>query len=393
MNVSTCRDEDIIRAAEQQPEWNDGHLVRKVRAVMAAMPALVEWEDIWQLRRLLAEVAQGRMQIIQAGDCAEDPADCVPEVLQCKVALLHTLAGLMQQTVGLPVLRIGRIAGQFAKPRSRPTEIVDGIELPVFRGLAVNSPEPTSGARTPDPLRLLSGYHAAHAAMQFLRQHGDLAGRPVTQRVWTSHEALLLDYELPLLRRGEGGRQLLASTHWPWIGERTRDVHSAHVRLVSGLANPVACKIGPRATAEQLLGLCRRLDPDRQPGRLTFIARLGAGTADRLAELAAEVQAGGYPVIWLCDPMHGNTITAPCGRKTRLLGSVIQEVAQFPAAVTSAGGVAGGLHLEVTPDDVTECVTDEHALRYADLNAAYTSLCDPRLNPEQARAVASAWWR
>lgn len=383
--------EQFIRSAEQQPEWDEHWLVRGIRADIASMPGLVRWSEVHQLHTLLAEVAAGRMQIIQAGDCAEDPAECVPEVLTRKVALLATLARLMRVRTGQPVLQAGRIAGQFGKPRSQRTELAGGVKVPVFRGLAVNSAEPNAEARRPDPRRLLIGYYAARDAMEFLRRHNDGTSLPVTDRVWTSHEALLLDYELPLLRRADDGRQLLSSMHWPWIGERTRDPYGAHVRLLAPVVNPLACKVGPSTTNAQLLSLCARLDPHRRPGRLTFIARLGAGSVDRLAGMVAVVRAAGHPVIWLCDPMHGNTIVGPCNRKTRLLRDMIAEVTRFRAAVRSAGGVAGGLHLETTPNAVTECVADETALGQLEKAGAYTTLCDPRLNPEQAAEVVSAW--
>lgn len=378
--------------AAQQPDWGDAWLVDKVRADLAALPGLVAWDEVRQLRALLAEAAAGRLLIVQAGDCAEDPADCVPEVVDRKVGLLDALAGVVRMRTGLPVVRVGRIAGQFAKPRSRPTERVDGVELPVFRGLVVNGTEPEPMARRADPLRLVTGYRAAATAMDRLRrQAGSWTPLP-DPAVWTSHEALLLDYELPLLRRSDDGRLLLASTHWPWIGERTRDPAGAHVRLLADVANPVACKVGPGCTPAELLELCAALDPGREPGRLTLVARFGAGRpTDRLAGLVSAVREAGHPVIWLCDPLHGNTVTAPGGLKTRLLTAVLQEVGEFLTAVRRGGGVAGGLHLEATPDPVAECVADAAALGDAGRSGPYTTLCDPRLNPAQALTVAAAW--
>jgi 3-deoxy-7-phosphoheptulonate synthase len=378
--------------AGQQPDWGDPWLVAEVRADLAALPGLVAWEEVRQLRTLLAEAAGGRILIVQAGDCAEDPAGCTPEVIDRKVGLLDALAGVLRMRTGLPVLRVGRIAGQFAKPRSRPTEWVDGVELPAFRGLVVNGVEPDTMARRPDPLRLVTGYRAAAATMQRLRRQAGTWTPLPDPAVWTSHEALLLDYELPLLRRSDDDRLLLASTHWPWVGERTRDPAGAHVRLLADVVNPVACKIGPDCTPAQLLELCGTLDPDREPGRLTLIARFGAGRpTDRLAGLVAAVREAGHPVIWLCDPMHGNTMTAPDGRKTRLMTAIVQEVGEFLTAVHRGGGVAGGLHLEATPEPVAECVTDERSLTDMSPGRAYTSLCDPRLDPAQALTVAMAW--
>jgi 3-deoxy-7-phosphoheptulonate synthase len=209
--------------------------------------------------------------------------------------------------------------------------------------------------------------------------------------VWTSHEALILDYELPMVRRAEDGRTLLTSTHWPWIGERTRQLDGAHVNLLATVDNPVACKIGPAVTAAEVVALCDRLDPHREPGRLTFIARLGAPlVTERLPRLVAAARSSGHPVIWMCDPMHGNTTTTPSGHKTRLVRAVQQEVRDFRAAVVSEGGVPGGLHLETTPTAVHECVSDESEIGRVG-TGRYTTLCDPRLNLDQALAVVSAW--
>ncbi len=380
------------RPAGQQPDWGDAWLVDKVRADLAALPGLVAWDEVRQLRTLLAEAAAGRLLVVQAGDCAEDPADCTPEAISRKAGLLDALAGVLRMNTGLPVVRVGRIAGQFAKPRSRPTEVVEGVELPVFRGLIVNAPDPQPMARRPDPLRLVTGYRAAARAMAQLRRHEETWSPLPDPVVWTSHEALLLDYELPLLRRSSDDRLLLTSTHWPWIGERTREPDGAHVRLLADVVNPVACKVGPGCTPAELLELCRILDPDRAPGRLTLIARFGAGRApDRLTDLVRAVREAGHPVSWLCDPMHGNTVSAPDGRKTRALSAVVQEVGEFLTAVRRGGGVAAGLHLEATPDPVAECVADTAAVADAGRLGPYTTLCDPRLNPEQSLTVAAAW--
>jgi 3-deoxy-7-phosphoheptulonate synthase len=362
-----------------------------VRSNLAEMPPLVGWDEVRTLRRLLAEVAVGRQLVIQAGDCAECPAECTPTALSRKVGLLDALAGVMRMRAALPVIRVGRIAGQFAKPRTHPIELCDGVELPAFRGLLVNGPEPDPLSRRPDPLRMLACHRAATSAMRYLWRTKTWAPVPETA-VWTSHEALILDYELPQLRHLSGGRLMLTSTHWPWIGDRTRQVDGAHVRLLSAVSNPVACKVGPTMTRAELGALCIRLDPEREPGRLTLIARLGADlTAQRLPELVATVRAAGHPVIWLCDPMHANTVTGPDNRKTRLVKEIIREVHAFQEAMTVAGGVAGGLHLEATPDSVSECVTDIAEL--ARVGEHDTILCDPRLNPEQALAVVASLTR
>ncbi|XVS61054.1 3-deoxy-7-phosphoheptulonate synthase [Actinosynnema sp. CA-299493] len=362
--------------AAQQPSWSDRR-ARSSRARLARMAGLVTPTEVAALRAELAEVAAGRRLVVQAGDCAEPFAECGPRHVTPKASLVDRLARALGGD-GRPAVRVGRMAGQFAKPRSRPTEVVDGVELPVYRGDLVNAPQANGWARRADPARLVAGYHAARSATELLRWH-----HPA---LWTSHEALVLDYELPLVRRDDRGVPLLTSTHWPWIGDRTRDVDGAHVRLLASVANPVACKVGPGMRPDELRALCERLDPEREPGRLTLIARMGADAAPGLLPpLVRAVRAAGHPVIWLCDPLHGNTVTGPGGRKARLVDTVVREVAAFRAITHAAGGVAGGLHLETTPDQVEECGWDDFP------TGSYESLCDPRLNPGQALAVVAAW--
>ncbi|GAB1688955.1 3-deoxy-7-phosphoheptulonate synthase [Krasilnikovia sp. M28-CT-15] len=376
----------------QQPDWKDSPHLRRVKEDLALRPALVAAADVRRLRSLLAQASTGEIQVVQAGDCAENPAECTPDHVLRKAGLLDLLAGALKIITQAPVLRVGRMAGQFAKPRSRPTEMVHGRELPVYRGHMVNRPEPDPDSRRPDPRHLLTGYAAASEAMTHLGWLNPVRRSDICPQVWTSHEALLLDYEVPMLRRDEDGRSFLGSTHWPWIGDRTRQVDGAHVAMMAEVMNPVACKVGPSMTADELVALCDRLDPWREPGRLTLIARMGVDrVGTHLPPLVRAVRAAGHPVIWLSDPMHGNTVSASGGHKTRYLQSVIREVREFQVAVRSSGGVAGGLHLETTPDDVLECVADESAIGL--VGDRYTTLCDPRLNPEQALAVASAWQR
>lgn len=377
--------------ALHQPPWEDEAEVLRVRKELTALPALVAAEDVSALRSMLARVAAGEAHVVQAGDCAEDTAECTPGHVARKAGLLNMLAGALQMDTTRPVVRVGRIAGQFGKPRSRPTERVGDLELPVYRGHMVNSPEPTPESRRPDPRRLLTGYQAARDAMGYLGWPGAHRQARIGAPVWTSHEALLLDYEVPMLRRQADGRLLLTSTHWPWIGERTRQLDGAHVALLAEVVNPVACKVGPGMTVDELLALCERLDPRREEGRLTLITRMGAETiAERLPPLVAAVRAAGFPVVWLTDPMHANTVSTPDGLKSRFLETIVREVDGFRYAVAAAGGVAGGLHLETTPDDVTECVQDDSEVGL--VGSRYTSCCDPRLNPAQALSVVSAWW-
>jgi 3-deoxy-7-phosphoheptulonate synthase len=382
---------DEIRSApaRQQPDWADRARLDRVVDELHTRRPLVSAHDVRTLSSLLALVAEGRALVVQAGDCAEDPQECGAADVARKRALLDLLAGTIRMAAHKPVLRVGRIAGQYAKPRSKPVEEVGGLALPPYRGHMVNLPEPTAERRRPDPERILDCYVSADLIVNRLGWWG--RREPLLDAaVWTSHEALLLDYECPMLRQTSAGGLLLTSTHWPWIGERTRQPEGAHVTMLARVVNPVACKLGPGTTPEEALELCALLDPHREPGRLTFIARMGAdAVADRLPPLVRAVRAAGHPVIWLCDPMHGNTLTTPEGFKTRYTETVIREVRGFQWAVNKAGGVAGGLHLETTPDAVTECVHDASGL--ARVGDKYTSLCDPRLNPAQAVQVAAAW--
>jgi 3-deoxy-7-phosphoheptulonate synthase len=386
LNVTSL---EVLQApvAQQQPQWGDPAEVEQVRDVLAALPPLVETESLSRLRGLLAGVAAGQAQVVQAGDCAEDPAECTAGDVERKTGLLNVLAGVMNAITHQPVVRVGRIGGQYAKPRSAHTELAGGVEIPVYRGHMVNGPEPEPEARRPDPRRLLAGYRAASQLMANL---GPTPQARLDPAVWTSHEALLLDYEIPMLRRDREGRVALTSTHWPWIGERTRQLDGAHVALLADVVNPVACKVGPRMTVAELLGLCERLDPEKEPGRLTLIARMGAdATMDLLPPLVRAVLAAGHPVIWLVDPMHGNTVTTAEGHKTRVVETIIREVTAFQAAVRAAGGIPGGIHLETTPDAVTECADAPNGTDR--IGEKYTTLCDPRLNPRQAVSVVSAW--
>nr|WP_155981500.1 3-deoxy-7-phosphoheptulonate synthase [Nocardia sp. BMG111209] len=372
--------------AAQQPEWDAPDQVANVRTVLATAGALIEFEQLVALRRALAAVSAGSALVLQAGDCAEDPNECTRPHIAAKAGLVHLLADVLAAEAGLPVLRVGRIAGQFTKPRSQPIEQVGDVVLPAYRGHMVNAPEFDADSRRPDPLRMLQCFMAAREAIGHL---GRLSGPGLEDRVWTSHEALLLDYEQPLLRSSGAGDLFLGSTHWPWIGERTRRADGAHVDLLSRVTNPVACKIGPTVTPAELLELCHRLDPEREPGRLTLIVRMGADAIEaRLPALARAVRDDGHPVLWLSDPMHGNTIKLPGNRKTRLVATVVAELRRFRSILADVGVAAHGLHLEATPYPVGECLADADA---PVPSTAAATLCDPRLNPDQAAEVVAAW--
>ncbi|MEU0523172.1 3-deoxy-7-phosphoheptulonate synthase [Streptomyces niveus] len=381
--------------AAQQPNWDDPRRLAEVRDVLSAARPLVSAGQIATLRRSLELVADGKALILQTGDCAEHPDECGEPHIAAKSRLVHGLADLLGARSGLPVVRVGRIAGQFAKPRSNPVEEIDGqLPLPAYRGHMVNLPEPDTHSRRADPSRMVMCFMTARETMRHLgwRTDGDPAGRDIESPIWTSHEALLMDYEQPQLRRLDDSRWMLGSTHWPWIGERTRQLDGAHVALLSEVVNPVSCKVGPATTPDELLDLCERLDPRREPGRLTLIARMGAEViADRLPALVRAVRDEGRPVLWLSDPLHGNTVRRADGSKTRVVATVVDEVREFLSVLDEAGVPAHGLHLEASPYAVAECVGGATSTLPTAVGAP--SLCDPRLDTGQAAEVVSLWPR
>ncbi|MFI5983506.1 3-deoxy-7-phosphoheptulonate synthase [Streptomyces sp. NPDC051555] len=382
--------------AAQQPEWPDHALLRRVRTRLAGTAPLVHPGEILELRRGLARAARGEGFVVQLGDCAETFEAPTFAGTAARVELLHTTARTLGRALHRPVIPIGRIAGQYAKPRSSPTERVGDLVLPSFRGHLVNDPAPTPAARVPDATRLLRGHAHARDVLALLRElaaSGMVVREPAAAgapAVWTSHEALLLDYEEPLVRRDPvTGGWFLTSTHLPWIGARTGEPDGAHVRFLAGVANPVGVKVGPGTDPERLAELCARLDPDRRPGRLVLISRMGADAVRSvLPPLVERVARLGHPVVWVCDPVHGNTYTSGTGHKTRHVDVVGEEIRGFFAAVRAARGWPGGIHLEATPADVTECVGGAPAVAERDLPLRYESACDPRLNGAQtARLV------
>lgn len=373
---------------EQQPDWPNPSQVAGIRAELATRAAVVHWPEVRQLKELLAQAAAGEVCVLQAGDCAEDPAESDVPAVAPKIEMLDVLADIMQVGSGCPVVKVGRIAGQYAKPRSQNHEMYRGVRLAAFRGLIVNGIEPSPQARQPDPRRILTAHSAAIQACSSIETLGRGTSADPLHRIWTSHEALLLDYEMPMVRTVSKTHTYLASTHWPWIGERTRDPRSAHVQLLSAVDNPVACKLSSAASEEDVLQLCARLDPRREPGRLTLIARFGAARIRLLAPLVRAVHRSGHPVLWLCDPMHGNTIKGPNGLKVRRLADIMNEIRQFVRIVTTYGDACAGLHLEASPGDIREC---DGAGFVATRGPSYQTLCDPRLNLTQAVATAAHW--
>jgi len=425
------------RVALQQPEWPDPDAVMTASKELSTWPPLVFAGEVRDLRSSLAQVAAGNGFLLQAGDCAESFYDHSASRVREMLKVLLQMSAIVTYAAGTPVVKIARTAGQYAKPRSSPTETVGGLTLPSFRGHIVNSDEPSEQARVPDPSRMLDAYHRSASTLNLLRAftHGGFAdltrvhawnqefigSSPQGQRferlaaeidralsfmraigvqmddprlhqvdVWTSHEALLLEYEESLTRTDSlTGDWYDCSAHMLWIGERTRDPDGAHVRFLSGVKNPLGCKVGPTATPEEVVRLCEVLDPDREPGRLTLISRMGRDrVADALPPLIEAVRDGGWPVIWQCDPMHGNTFTSSNGRKTRRFEDVVGEIDGFFAVHRSLGTHAGGIHVEITGEAVTECIGGESALTEDDLPRAYSTLCDPRLNGRQSIDLA-----
>ena len=426
------------RPAAQQPPWPDESALEGALKHLGSLPPLVFAGEARALTEHLGEVASGKAFLLQAGDCAESFEAFTADTIRDKLKVILQMAVVLTYSTGVPVLKIGRIAGQFAKPRSSPTETVDGVELPSFRGHMVNDVAPTEAARTPDPERLVQAYHQSAATLNLLRaftkggfadlsrvhqwnqefvssspegrrydrvaDHIDRALRfmaacgidtqsqPNLHEVdfYTSHEALILGYEEALTRQDSlTGKWYDCSAHMLWIGERSRQLDGAHVEFLRGVDNPLGCKIGPSATPDEVVALCEALNPGRVPGRLTLISRMGATTiATALPPLLAAVRDAGHPVVWACDPMHGNTFTSDTGRKTRDFDAVLAEIAGFFAAHWAEGTWPGGVHIELTGEDVTECLGGGDALGHADLDDRYETMCDPRLNGRQSIDLA-----
>ncbi len=426
------------REAAQQPQWPDPGAVAGAYKQLSTLPPLVFAGEARALTEQLAAVAQGEAFLLQAGDCAESFDAFSADSIRDKLQVMLQMAVVLTYSSGVPTVKVGRIAGQFAKPRSAATEEIDGVMLPVFRGHMVNDIVPTEAARLPDPERLPRAYHQAAStlnllraftkggfadlgrvhqwnqrfvassnegvryealadeidrALRFMRACGiDTATQQNLHEVdfFTSHEALILDYEEALTRRDSlSGDWYDCSAHMLWIGERTRQLDGAHVEFLRGIRNPVGCKIGPSASPDEVVGLCEALDPDRTPGRLTLIVRMGAErVAAALPPLLGAVRDAGHPVVWACDPMHGNTFTSDTGRKTRHFDDVMTEISGFFAAHRQEGTWPGGVHVELTGDDVTECLGGGMALDHADLDDRYETMCDPRLNASQSLDLA-----
>jgi len=423
------------RPAKQQPAWPDAEAVRAAAAELRSYPPLVFAGECDQLKTRLAEVARGEAFVLQGGDCAETFGGVTADAIRNKLKTLLQMAAVLTYAGSVPVVKIGRIAGQYGKPRSKDSETRDGVTLPAYRGDSVNGFEFTADARVPDPWRMVRMYHSSAATLNLVRAfttggYADLhqvhawnrdfvATSPSGQRYeqlageiqraldfmracgidpeetrtvefFSSHEGLLLEYEAALTRTdSRTGTRYNTSGHFVWIGERTRDLDGAHVDYFSKIRNPIGIKLGPSTTPDDALAYLNKLNPEREPGRLSFIIRMGAGVVrDKLPALVEKVTAEGHQVAWICDPMHGNTFEAPSGHKTRRFDDVLDEVKGFFEVHRALGTHPGGIHVELTGDDVTECVGGGHEIAFDDLATRYESACDPRLNRSQSLDLA-----
>lgn len=419
---------------KQQPTWPDADRVADVSAQIAALPPLVFAGEVDNLRDRLARAASGQAFLLQGGDCAETFAGATAEQIRNRIKTVLQMAVVLTYGASMPIVKMGRMAGQFAKPRSSDSETRGDITLPAYRGDIVNGYDFTEGSRQADPGRLLQGYHTAASTLNLIRaftQGGfaDLrevhswnkgfASNPANQRYermaseidraikfmeaagadfdelkrvefFTGHEGLLMDYESPMTRiDSRTDTPYNTSAHFLWVGERTRDLDGAHVDYFSKIRNPIGVKLGPTTTPETALALIDKLDPNREPGRLTFITRMGAGKIrDALPPLLEAVRESGAQPLWVTDPMHGNGITTPTGYKTRRFDDVVDEVRGFFEAHRAVGTFPGGIHVELTGDDVTECLGGSEHIDEAALATRYESLCDPRLNHMQSLELA-----
>jgi len=424
--------------AVQQPQWPDNGALDNALKQIATFPPLVFAGEARSLQTALGQVASGNAFLLQAGDCAESFEEFSAVNIREKLRVILQMAVMLTYSMGVPVVKVGRIAGQFAKPRSNNTETVNGVELPVFRGHMVNGPDAHAEARIPNPDRLVQAYHQAastlnlvraftkggfadlnrvHAwnqefvaqsaegkryedvaseierALAFMRACGiDTETNTALHQVdvYTSHEALILGYEEALTRQDSlTGGWYDCSAHMLWIGERTRQLDGAHVEFLRGVGNPIGCKIGKTTDVDYVLSLCETLNPARIPGRLTLISRMGANDVEEaLRPLLRAVRDAGHPVVWACDPMHGNTYSAPNGRKTRHLEDIVKEITGFVKAHRAEGTWPGGIHIELTGENVTECLGGSAGLGNDDLDTRYETVCDPRLNGRQSIDLA-----
>ncbi len=421
----------------QMPDYPDLAVLKATEAQLAKYPPLVFAGEARKLKKQLAMAAEGRAFLLQGGDCAESFAEFSADNIRDTFRVMLQMAVVLTYGAKVPVIKVGRMAGQFAKPRSAGTEVIGGVELPSYRGDIINGFDFDAASRIPDPARMLQAYTQSAASLNLLRAfstggfadihrvhswtlgfaehdkaeryrelsnriadaldfmtaagvNADTAHTLSTVEFYTSHEALLLEYEEALCRIDSlTGQPVAGSGHMIWIGDRTRQPDGAHVEFCKGVLNPIGLKCGPSTTAEDLKVLMAKLNPQNEPGRLTLIARFGAGkVGDHLPRLIKTVQAEGANVVWSCDSMHGNTIKAASGYKTRPFESVLREVREFFEIHKAEGTIPGGVHFEMTGKDVTECTGGLRAVTDEDLSDRYHTACDPRLNASQSLELA-----
>ena len=421
----------------QMPDYPDAQALSAAEVQLSKYPPLVFAGEARKLRRQLALASDGKAFLLQGGDCAESFSEFSADNIRDTFKVMLQMAVVLTYGAKVPVIKVGRMAGQFAKPRSAPTEVIDGVELPSYRGDIIHGFEATADARRPDPQRMLQAYTQAAASLNLLRAfstggfadihrvhswtlgfaehdkaeryrelsnrisdaldfmnaagvNADTAPELATVDFYTSHEALLLEYEEALCRIDSiSGQPVAGSGHMIWIGDRTRQPDGAHVEFARGVLNPIGLKCGPTTTADDLKVLMAKLNPQNEAGRLTLIARFGAGkVGEHLPRLIKAVQQEGAKVVWSCDPMHGNTIKSSTGYKTRTFDSVLREVREFFAIHKAEGTVPGGVHFEMTGKDVTECTGGLRAVSDEDLSDRYHTACDPRLNASQSLELA-----
>lgn len=424
--------------AAQQPDWPggpEGESIKSAMAQLRALPPLVFAGECDDLKSKIAEASEGRAFWLQGGDCAETFAAATADSIRNRIKTILQMAAVLQYYSSLPVIKVGRMAGQFAKPRSSGSETRNGVTLPAYRGDAVNDLEFTESSRTPDPQRLVRVYNTSAATLNLVRAftQGGFAdlrrvhewnkgfirdssfgeryeqmareiGRALdfmksagvnpdsfkTVDFYSSHEALILEYEKALTRI-DSRTQLPydVSGHFIWVGERTRQLDGAHVDFASKVKNPIGVKLGPKTTIQETLALIQKLNPDNEPGRLTFITRMGAGKIrEVLPAIVKGITDSGAKVLWVCDPMHGNTFETANGYKTRQFDDVLDEVKGFFEVHKALGTHPGGIHIELTGDDVTECLGGGEMISETDLEQRYESACDPRLNHTQSLELA-----
>ena len=423
-----------LQHAGQQPTWPDASALGSAVAELAAYPPLVFAGECDVLRTRMAAAARGEAFVLMGGDCAETFESATANNTRERIKTILQMAAVLTYGASVPVVKVGRMAGQYAKPRSADTETRDGLTLPAYRGDMVNDFAFDAAARVPDPHRLVSAYHRSSAtlnlvraftmggfadlrhvhdwnkgfvasaanaryerlahdidkAMKFMAACGADFDAMRTTEFFSAHEALLLDYERPLTRiDSRTGNPYVTSAHFVWVGERTRELDGAHVDFLARVRNPIGVKVSAKAEPDDVVRLVERLDPSREPGRLAVITRMGAGrVADALPPIVERVRDAGASVTWICDPMHGNTFESSGGYKTRDFDDIVAEVRGFFDVHRALGTVPGGLHVELTGNDVTECVGGTHKVLDADLATRYETVCDPRLNHRQSLELA-----